>query len=225
MADPESTRWTLIRRAADGETAAREDFARLYEPVIRAYLGARWGRTPLYPLIDDAAQDAFVDCFRDGGALTRAISGQAGGFRAFLYGVVRNIARRIERTHYRDRERRRVDGPGLADFEAREEPLSKAFDRAWAESLVSQAADLMAERARERGPDSVRRVDLLRLRFSEGQPIREIAKAWHEEPATLHAEYRRARREFREALGEIIRHHDPSCAVEAEYKRIVAHLD
>jgi hypothetical protein len=47
MVDPQSTRWTLVRGAADGEAAAREEFARLYEPVVRACLLARWKRSPL----------------------------------------------------------------------------------------------------------------------------------------------------------------------------------
>lgn len=47
MPSSDSTRWTLIRDAAEGVPAARDEFARRYESVIRAYLGARWRGSPL----------------------------------------------------------------------------------------------------------------------------------------------------------------------------------
>ena len=39
-----STCWTVIQGAAAGSAADRQDFARRYTPVIRAYLAARWRR-------------------------------------------------------------------------------------------------------------------------------------------------------------------------------------
>jgi hypothetical protein len=38
---PDATCWTLIRDAASGDPAARDRFARVYRPVVRAYLAAR----------------------------------------------------------------------------------------------------------------------------------------------------------------------------------------
>ena len=87
----------MIQDAAAGDGAARAEFARRYTPLVRAYLGARWRATPLVAEIDDAAQDVFLGCFRDGGVLTRVEAGRPGGFRAFLFGVVRNGARQVER--------------------------------------------------------------------------------------------------------------------------------
>jgi hypothetical protein len=41
MAQPESTCWTVIEAAAAGRAGDREDFARRYAPVVRAYLSSR----------------------------------------------------------------------------------------------------------------------------------------------------------------------------------------
>ena len=76
-----------------------------------------------------------------------------------------------------------------------------------------------------RNDHAVRRVELLRLRFSEGLPIREIAARWEEEPERVHYHYKRAREEFKEALREVVRTHDPCCAVEEECDRLLAALD
>jgi RNA polymerase sigma factor (sigma-70 family) len=224
MPDPESTRWTLVRGAAEGEASAREEFARLYEPVVRAYLEARWRGSPLAPEVDDAAQDVFLDCFREAGPLTRADSRFSGGFRAFLRGVVRNIARRRERDRRTRRERQLGAKASLDDFGADEESLAHVFDRAWAQSLLRQAADLHAERAREAGGLAERRVELLRLRFTEGLPIRDIARRWDEDRTRVHYHYARAREEFQQALREVVRLHDPSAPVEEECLRLLEHL-
>jgi RNA polymerase sigma-70 factor (ECF subfamily) len=218
MADPESTRWTLIQAAAGGDAGARSEFAGLYTPIVRAYLGARWRYTPLLAEMDDAVQEVFLDCYRDGGALARVESGRPGGFRAFLYGVVRNIALRTERNRRRAREPQTP--MDLDAVDAEEEPLSRVFDREWTVAMLRQAAELMAERAEGKGEAAKRRVELLRLRFSEDLPIREIAKRWEEDPNRVHYHYGRAREEFEDALREIVRLHHPETDVEDECARL-----
>jgi RNA polymerase sigma-70 factor (ECF subfamily) len=215
MADPESTRWTLIQAAAGGDAGARSEFASLYTPIVRAYLGARWRYTSLLAEMDDAVQEVFLDCFRDEGALTRVESDRPGGFRAFLFGVIRNVARQAERRHRR-RERQPDSRLSLEALDAREEPLSRVFDREWTLAMLRQAAELMAERAGSQGEAARKRVELLRLRFIEDLPIREIAERWGEEPNRIHYHYARAREEFKAALREIVRLHNPASAVEAE---------
>jgi RNA polymerase sigma-70 factor (ECF subfamily) len=54
MSGPQSTCWTLIRAAAGGSAREREEFARRYVPVLRAYLAARWRGSPLLQDLDDA---------------------------------------------------------------------------------------------------------------------------------------------------------------------------
>jgi RNA polymerase sigma-70 factor (ECF subfamily) len=72
----------------------------------------------------------------------------------------------------------------------------------------------------------MRRVQILRLRFEEGRPIREIAARWDEDPARVHHEYARAREEFRAALAEVVGEHHPgpASAVEDECERLLALL-
>jgi RNA polymerase sigma-70 factor (ECF subfamily) len=220
VGESDQTCWTVIRGAAAGERRDREEFVRRYASVIRAYLCARWRGSPLLRELDDTMQEVFLDCFREGGALTRVEARRDGGFRAFLFGVVRNVARRSE--HGRARSGRPLDG--APEPLSAEPSLSDVFDQAWARALVRQAALRQAALAREAGPDAVRRVDLLRLRFEEGLPIVEIARRWERDPARLHREYAKARGEFREALYDVVReHHQTTPAeVEAECTRLLA---
>lgn len=224
MEDCGNTRWSVIRRAAQGSASDREEFVRRYSPVIRACLGARWRHSPLLSEIDDATQNVFLECFQRDGPLTRADSKLPGGFGAFLYGVVRNIARRLEKARGRSRERQPGSRLDFGQVPSREESASHAFDRAWARSLLRQAAEVQAERAEAAGDDARRRVELLRLRFFDEKPIREIAALWHEDVGRVHYEYLRARNEFKGALQEVVREHDPAVSVEKECQRILRHL-
>ena len=216
----------MIRGAAAGRSEDKEEFARRYLPVVRAYLGARWRDLPLLGEIDDAAQDVFLDCFKEHGALGRADPARPGGFRAYFYGVVRNVARRVE-----ERRGQRREGQGPAEFDldrvaAAGTSLSDIFDRAWGLAIVKQARARQAERAAQRGRRAQRRLDLLRLRLEDGLPIREIAQRWELDPALLHREYRRARMEFKEALLEVVAFHRPGPPedVEDEAARLLDHI-
>jgi RNA polymerase sigma-70 factor (ECF subfamily) len=133
------TRWTLIQRAAAESPADREAFA---------HLRARWRSPALAGEIDDAMQQVFVDCFKPDGALGRADPAQAGGFRAFLYGVVRNVARGIERARATG-PRQPSDSAPIDALPADDESLAQVFDRAWASAVLRDAAALQLERARQ----------------------------------------------------------------------------
>jgi RNA polymerase sigma-70 factor (ECF subfamily) len=214
MSPSESTCWTVIHGAAAGGVSERDEFARRYAPVLRAYLMARWRDSPCRHDVDDAVQQVFVECFRPDGVLVRAERGR--GFRAFLYGVVHNVALRVESEHARRRERQPpsdVDLGAVADPEPSQEHL---FDRAWARALLREAAQQHERNARRDGEAACRRVELLRLRFHEGLPIRDIASRWHEDAATLHRQYATAREEFRVALMEVVAFHHPGTPAEVE---------
>ena len=58
--------------------------------MIRAYLAARWQGSALRGELDDAVQQVFVECYKDGGVLERVAGKAEPGFRAFLFGVARN---------------------------------------------------------------------------------------------------------------------------------------
>ena len=217
---PESTRWSMIRGAAEGRAQERAAFVSRYASVVRASLSARWRDSPLRAEIDDAVQDVFLECFKIHGALERAREGTPSGFRGYLYGVVLNVARRVEETR-RTRRNRHQTGVDVGGIEAAEPSLSGAFDRAWASALIREAAELQAELAAASGPEAVRRVELLRLRFGACEPIREIAKRWGADPARVHTEYAQARVEFKRALTSIVKEHHPARSVDAECERIL----
>lgn len=202
MTAPDATCWTLIHAAAEGDRSAREWFARLYEPIARTYLATRWRQSPCLAALDDAVQDVFVECFKSNGVLEKVVKSHPDGFREFFHGVVRNMARR--------HEARRDAEPVPDDHAADDTSLARAFDKAWARSLLQEAARVQSEAAAQEGERAVKRVELLRLRFQEGQPIRDIAARWNEDAAKLHHEYGVARDEFRAALRRVMAFHLPA---------------
>jgi RNA polymerase sigma factor (sigma-70 family) len=225
MSSPDSTRWTIIRGAAAGRGPDRAEFARRYASIIRSYLGVRWRDGPLHAEIDDAAQEVFVQCFRPDGALDGIDPERRGGFRAYLFGVVRNVARGVEREWRARRSRGQGAAPDPETVEAHDAPLEDVFDRVWAAAILRLAADRQA-RAAQGDEEAVRRIELLRLRFREDLPIREIAKRWEEDPDRLHRAYRTARGEFLDALTEVVRelHGGSAAEVEAECVRLLDHI-
>lgn len=227
MPEPDNTRWSVIQDAAGGNSEARAEFVRLYEPAIKAYFGARWNHGAGSGEVDDAVQEVFVECFRDRGALANADPGRANGFRSYLYGILRNVGHRFERKWGRKREHPAGSDVDLEAVPAEEDTASKAFDRAWAKLLLKAAARHQARIAREKGGDAARRVDLLVLRFEEGLPIREIADRWDVEAAWLHHQYAQAREEYKRALLDVIRENQSGteASFEKECRRLLDLLD
>jgi RNA polymerase sigma-70 factor (ECF subfamily) len=209
MPPAESTCWTVIRAAAAGSPTDREELARRYLGVVRSYLAARWRGCALRPDLDDAVQEVFLECFRQGGALAAAAAGRVPSFRAFLYGVVRNVARRFE-------SRAAPAASPLPETPDDEPSLSRLFERAWAQAIMAEAARLQRRWATERGPEAVRRVELLRLRFEENLPVRTIAERWGVAAAGLHHAYALARQEFKAALLAVVVFHLPGSPAEVE---------
>jgi RNA polymerase sigma-70 factor (ECF subfamily) len=216
MGPRDSTCWTLLREAAAGGETARAEFAARYAIVVRAYLAARWRGAPHLQDLDDTVQDVFIECLRDGGLLERARSDTPGGFRAYLFGAVRHVAHRAEARRARQFVRELADGVELDAIHAGEDTLSKVFDRAWAKAVMRDAAERQAIVAASAGEASVRRVELLKLRFHEGRPIREIAQLWGIDAAIVHHEYARARHEFKSALRDVIAFHHPDSPEEVD---------
>ena len=212
----ESTCWTMIDEAARGNPARREEFAVRYLTPVRSYLLARWKSTHYLSHLDDAVQEVFVECFRSRGVIEKADVNRPGGFRAYLFGLVRNVARVMER---RQDKRRDVPGdqdPNDSQWVCEKPSLSVVFDRAWAQTIMQQAAQRQKEKAKQLGEAALRRVELLRLRFQDGCPIRVIAQRWQMNPETLHREYARARQEFKQALLEVIAFHSSGSVEDPE---------
>jgi len=161
--------------------------------------------------VDDAVQEVFLACFKENGVLDAADSARE--FRPFLYGVVRNVARHAETRRSRNKEHAPPSG-----FEpASDEELSAAFDRAWALAVVQAALQSM---------DDPRQVELLRLRFHDDLPVREIARRWGEEPEKVHRAYAKARDAYEKALVEVVLFHQPGNRAKAleEARRLLALL-
>lgn len=223
MVDPGATCWELIEGAASGETQDRAEFVRRYGDVARAYLLKRWARNPVVQEIDDAVQDVYVECFRDNGVIEKADPGRPGGFRAFYFGVIRNVARRLE-----SRLSRRKDESGadidLTGIAATGDDFVREFDRIWAQAIIRQAGERMLEIAESNGPDAEERVALLRLRFYQEKPIREIARLWDRDAKVLHREYAKARTEFETALTDVVatHHRGPPGEIHRECERLLS---
>lgn len=196
------TSWTTIRGATDGDAESRQRFAKTYEPVVRAYLDTRLISNKLRASIDDAVQDVFWECFRADGILERVNDISPASFRAFLFGVIKNVARRYESNQNPQSLEREV--------EADDTSASCAFDRKYAVALMQEASFVQAAMAKQKGAEAERRVELLQLRFGESLPIREIASRWNVDPAWLHHQYAAARNEFHEALRFVVGQHDAS---------------
>jgi RNA polymerase sigma-70 factor (ECF subfamily) len=224
MAAPDAlpaTCWDIVRRAADGDAEARSSFGRAYLPLVRSMLASRWSGTALESDVDDAAQDVFVECFRTSGPLSRAAA-ERGDFRGFLFAIVRNVALRVE-----ERARERVpNAVGLDEVRSRDEQLSQFFDREWAQMVMREAGGLMQARATASGAGARMRVELLRLRFAEDLPIRDIAAQWEMDADAVHRSYAKARDEFKSCLREVVsrlavRGDD---AIEAECRHLIGLL-
>lgn len=207
MTDNGSTYWTMIEAAARGSDRDREAFANTYMPIIRAYLLRRWKGTRHLVAVDDATQEVFLECFREDGPLARADRQHPSGFRAFLFGVSRNVARRFETQCMNNRVASLGDSDVLDAIPSLDPSASIQFDRVWAQAMMVRAVAIQKARAEKLGEDAVRRVELLRMRFQEGQAIRDIARSWNIDAAKLHHEYAKARDEFKAALFDIVHRH------------------
>jgi RNA polymerase sigma-70 factor (ECF subfamily) len=207
MERSDSTCWTLVRSAAAGDPESQAAYCRLYGPVIRAYLSARWRRPADHEEVSDGVQEVFLQCFKPGGALGRAEQDRPGGFRAFLYGITRNVAGTLEAARIR---RQRVQGEADLDAVSSDEAtMSQVFDRAFAQVLTQEARRLLAERA-EPGSPAATRLRALELMYEKGLPSREVAKELGLDVAVVYPLLTRARKEFRATLLEVIASYHPA---------------
>lgn len=204
----------MIEAAAQGSESDREHFAEIYLPIVQSYLRHRWKSSPLINSVDDASQDVFLECFKASGPLSKAERDRAGGFRAFLFGIARNVARRFETRKLPDTANSSVTGR-METISCGAPSASIQFDRVWAKAMMARAAETQKARAEEMGSAAVRRVELLRLRFQENMPIRKIAKLWEVEAAWLHHEFAKARKEFHAALLVVVQEHGTGSAADA----------
>ena len=216
----------MLRAASAGDSTARSAFVRSYTAPIRAYLSHRWRNASLKDSIDDAVQDVFVECIKPGGVIEHAAP-ERGEFRALLYGVIRNVARRIEKHAASFELQQPAESVPLDDLPNQAEPLSHALDRTWAQSLLREAVLRHAQNARCGNDANRQRYRILRMRHHQNLPIREIAARLHEtDSEAIHNAYRRARREFHTCLREVVARHTGADveSLDAECRRVSALL-
>lgn len=149
-----------------------------------------------------------MECLKEEGPLRRA-ERDRGDFRGYLYGVVRNVARRFEEKQRRQPPKQDGGTGVLAELPNDEESLSRLFDRSWARGMMKQAAERQRELASGKGDEARQRIRLLQERFHTGLAIREIASNWNKDAAYLHRQYAKARTEFRDSLMDVLAFHHP----------------
>jgi DNA-directed RNA polymerase specialized sigma24 family protein len=216
----DSTAWTMIAAAGAGDSAAKEQFARHYGPVIRTYLAARWRLPCAHEAVDDGTQEVFVQCFKPEGALHGVDRSGPARFRSYLHAVVRHVAERIERNNGVRRAQQEHTGFRLDDVERAEATLSRVFDRAWVGMITRSAWLLMASRmgTEVHGSDRIRILD---LRFREGLASGEIAARCGFAAAFVYQQLRLAKRDFRAALLEVVASYHPGATAEELEARCV----
>lgn len=227
MTDGDVTCWTLIDDAARGDGAARDSFGQIYLPAVTAYLRRRWTGGVRANDVDDAVQEVFLECFRPGGVLARADRQETRSFRALLLGVTRIVALRHERAGGKARERQQAVTPEqLGALPADDPSLTAAFDKAWALSLMRDARQRLEAQAQSGDEAACQRVEILRLRFEEALPVREIAKQLQADATLVHRAYARARSDFLRCLREAVQAHmpDESANVDEACRRLMGAL-
>lgn len=208
----DTTCWSVVLGAAAGESWDRETFSRLYGPVIKSYLAARWRIAFDDPEVEDATQEVFVQIFKPAGALGRLDPERSGGFRAFLFGIVRNVALMVERSDRRRKARVQTESALVQEpIDSNAKSTEAVFDRAWVEAIAREARELMAHRQRKRDPaaDPNR---LLELRYGDGVPPREIAVQLGVDVEAVYEQIRRAKEDYQKALLDVLAAHYPGAS-------------
>lgn len=223
-ASRDSTSWSVVFGTARGVPEAQVRFHERYEALIRAYLAARWRLDRAHERVANATQEVFLRCLAPGGALQRVDPARPAGFRAYLLGVVTNVAQEVERQDRRHHAVRLDATDSGVDVADPVQSASIAFDRAWAELLLCEAWGVVAERLL-RKPSGPQRLQVLRMRYLEDLPPEEIRQQLG--LADLRDVYRIAatgRYQFRIALQQTVASYYPEldpAAVEAKCRQLV----
>ena len=195
MTQSEQTSWCVIGRAATGDAAARDEFARRYGPFLRRVFHRRWAGTPYRVHFDDAVQDSFVQCFKPGGVIERADASRGASVRTLLYAVARNVAWRCERDH-----QRAAAGHALPAEPVEVPDGLHELTRGEARGMVREALRRLCESI---DPEARGYGELLRARAYEGQSVGDLAAGDAAAAARLHREYAKAKRAFGSELAAV----------------------
>jgi len=210
-----STRWTVVRQAADSETEPQHALVALAE-LCQIY----W--RPVYVFLrrqgiaqhdaQDLTQGFFADLI-ESRAYARADPAK-GRFRSFLLGTLKHFI-----AHARDREHAQKRGGASVPVQLDEAAISEAetcasrcshrsadgiFEREWAASLVRQALDRIGQEYELGGKGAL--FEALRSRLITGDAAvisyEELAKRLGRSPAHLRVDVTRLRARYRAILRE-----------------------
>jgi DNA-directed RNA polymerase specialized sigma24 family protein len=210
-----STRWTVVRQAADSQTASQHALSALSElcqiywrPV---YVFLRRQGIPQHDA-QDLTQGFFADLIEIR-AYARA-DPMKGRFRSFLLGTLKHFV-----AHVRDHDRAQKRGGGAVPVELDENAISEAeayasgcthynadgvFDREWAASLARQALDRLAQEYELGGKGAL--FEALKSRLTAGElaaiPYDELATRLGRTAVHLRVEVTRLRARYRAILRE-----------------------
>src|SRR5215467_8636125 len=213
-----STRWTVVRQAADSQTESSHALSALSE-LCQIY----W--RPVYVFLrrqgiseydaQDLTQGFFAELI-DSRAYTRA-DPMRGRFRSFLLGTLKHFV-----AHARDRDRAQKRGGGNTPVHLDEVALSEAetyasrckdwsadgiFDREWAASVARQALDRLAQEYELGGKAAL--FEALKFRLTAGGaaavPYEELANRLGRTAAHLRVEVTRLRARYGAILREEVR--------------------
>jgi RNA polymerase sigma factor (sigma-70 family) len=210
-----STRWTVVRQAADSQTSSEHALSALSElcqiywrPV---YLFLRRQGIPQHDA-QDLTQSFFADLIENR-AYAKADE-MKGRFRSFLLGTLKHFL-----AHARDRDRAQKRGGGVLRVHLDEAALSEVeahaarcqnwsadgvFEREWAVSLLRQALDRLAQEYAVAGKDAL--FEALKVHLTGGSiaavPYEEMAKRLGRGATTLRSDVARLRARYRAILRE-----------------------
>jgi RNA polymerase sigma factor (sigma-70 family) len=213
-----STRWTIVRQAADSKTASQHALSALSElcqiywrPV---YVFLRRQGIPQHDA-QDLTQAFFADLI-ESRAYARA-DPLKGRFRSFLLGTLKHFL-----AHARDRDRAQKRGGGNMPVQLDEASVSEAemyasrsnsqstdvvFDREWAVSVARQALDRLAQEYELGGKAAL--FEALKSRLTAGEaaaiPYEELANRLGRTAVHLRVEVTRLRARYGAILREEVR--------------------
>ena len=210
-----STRWTMVRQAADSQTSSEHALSALSElcqiywrPV---YLYLRRRGIPQHDA-QDLTQSFFADLIEN---RTYARADQIKGrFRAFLLGTLKHFL-----AHAREHNQAQKRGGGVLPMQLDEAALSEAeqhtarwqnwsadgvFEREWAASLLRQSLDRLAQEYAVVGKGAL--FEALKVHLSAGVatpvPYQEMARQVGRPATTLRSDVARLRARYRAVVRE-----------------------
>lgn len=153
--------------------------------------------------VADSAQEVFLKCLEPHGVLERA-NRDRGRFRAYLYGVVRNVARRA----LRERRNGVAEMPSEVLDEQTASP-AEVFDREWAAAIGREALELLVERSRG-NPRRALQIHVLWMRNVDELPARDIgSRLGIPDVKDVYQLIQTGRRQFERALLEVVGRYYP----------------